>query len=63
MIAPLRTGHAYASDDHLLRVDVIRGRWAATRFAPDHIIKQQVFGSNKVVHQQITQWLWPKGQH
>jgi hypothetical protein len=30
MIAAHGTGHAFAPDGHLLRVDVMAGRWVAT---------------------------------
>jgi hypothetical protein len=59
MIAARGTGHAFAPDGHLLRVDVMAGRWVATRFAPDLVIRQQVFGTNETVHQQISLWLSP----
>jgi hypothetical protein len=62
MIAVHGTGHAFASDGHLLRVDVMGGRWVATRFSPNLVIKQEVFGTNDTVHQQISRWLSPNRQ-
>jgi hypothetical protein len=59
MIALHTTGHAFAPDGHLLRVDMMAGRWVATRFAPNLVIKQEVFGSDEAVHQQISRWLSP----
>jgi hypothetical protein len=57
MIMSHATGHAIARDGCLLRVDVISGRWVATRFAPNRVITQQVLGTDDVVHRQIKQWL------
>jgi hypothetical protein len=59
MIALHATGHAFAPDGHLLRVDTMAGRWVATRFAPNLAIKQRVFGTDETVHQQISHWLAP----
>jgi hypothetical protein len=59
MITLHATGHTFASDGHLLRVDMMAGRWVATRFAPNLAIKQQVFGTDEAVHQQISHWLSP----
>jgi hypothetical protein len=58
MIALHTTGHAFAPDGHLLRVDMMAGRWVATRFAPNLVIKE-VFGTDEAVHQQISRWLSP----
>jgi hypothetical protein len=52
---PLRaTGHAFAPDEHLLRVDIMVVQWVATRFGPNLVIKQEVFGTDEAVHQQIS---------
>ena len=59
MIALHTTGHAFAPDGHLLRVDMMAGRWVVTRFAPNLVIKQEVFGTDEAVHQQISRWLSP----
>ena len=59
MIALHATGHAFAPDGHLLRVDMMAGRWVATRFAPNLVIKQEVFGTDEAVHRQISRWLPP----
>ena len=57
MIMSHATGHATARDGCLLRVDIISGRWVATRFAPKLVITQQVLGTDDAVHRQIKQWL------
>ena len=61
MIAPHRTGHAFAVNGDLLRVDLVRGRWVASRFAPNHVLKHEVFGTKEFVHQQFTRWLSAEG--
>jgi len=61
MIAPHWTGHAYAADGDLLRVDLVSGRWVASGFAPNRVLKQEVFGTNEFVHQQFTLWLSAEG--
>jgi hypothetical protein len=61
MIAPHGTGHAFAPDGHLLRVDVMSGRWVASRLAPDLVLEQQIFGTDESVHQQIAQGHSAKG--
>jgi hypothetical protein len=63
MMALLGTGHSYAANGHLLRVDVICGRWVATRFASNLVVTQQVFGTNHSVHEQIALWSSPRGRH
>jgi hypothetical protein len=62
MIAAHGTGHAFAPDGHLLRVDVMAGRWVATRFTSNLVISQHVFGTNETVHQQISHLLSPNIQ-
>lgn len=57
MIRPHQTGHAFARDGSLLRVDVIADRWVAARFTPTLSIAQQFVGSDEAVHQQITHWM------
>jgi hypothetical protein len=57
MIMSHATGHAIARDGCLVRVDIISGRWVATRFAPNRVITQQVLGTDDAVHRQIKQWL------
>ena len=57
MIMPHATGHAFARDGSLLRVDIMSGRWVATRFASNLVITQQVLGTDDAVHRQIKQWL------
>jgi hypothetical protein len=57
MIPDHATGHVFAPDGHLLRVDKVAGRWVASRWTRDHKIAQQVYGTDEVVHQQISRWL------
>ena len=59
MIPLHATGHAFVPDGHLLRVDIMAGRWVATRFGPNLVIKQEVFDTDEAVHQQISHWLPP----
>lgn len=61
MTAPHGTGHAFAADGHLLRVDVMSGRWVASTFALNLVLEQQIFGTDASVHQQIAQWHSAKG--
>jgi hypothetical protein len=56
-IVPHATGHAFARDGSLLRVDVMAGRWAATRYAPNLVVTARVFGTDEAVHRQIARWL------
>jgi hypothetical protein len=63
MIAPHSTGHAYAADGDLLRVDLVSGRWVASRFAPDHVLRQEVFGTNEFVYRQFRRWLSASGRN
>ena len=46
MIMPNATGHVFASDGRLLRVDVIAGRWVASRYGPNLVVTQRVIGTN-----------------
>ena len=57
MIMSHATGHAIARDGCLLRVDVISGRWVASRFSTNLVVTQQVLGTDDAVHRQIKQWL------
>jgi hypothetical protein len=57
MIMSHATGHAIARDGCLLRVDVISGRWVASRFSTNLFVTQQVLGTDDAVHRQIKQWL------
>ena len=57
MIMPHSTGHVIARDGCLLRVDIMAGRWVASRFNPNLVITQQVLGTDDAVHRQIKQWL------
>ena len=57
MIMPNATGHVFASDGCLLRVDIMAGRWVASRFTPNLVITHQVVGSDDAVHREIKQWL------
>ena len=44
MIMPHATGHVFASDGRLLRVDVIAGQCVARRFGPNLVVTQRVVG-------------------
>ena len=57
MIMPHSTGHVIARDGCLLRVDIMAGRWVASRFNPNLVITHEVRGSDDAVHRQIKQWL------
>lgn len=57
MIMPHSTGHVIARDGCLLRVDIMAGRWVASRFNPNLVIAQEVHGTDDAVHRQIEQWL------
>jgi hypothetical protein len=57
MIMPQSTGHVIARDGCLLRVDIMAGRWVASRFNPNLVITQEVRGTDGAVHRQIKQWL------
>ena len=56
MIMPHATGHVFAGDGCLLRVDVMAGRWVASRYASNLVVKQRVVGNNDEVYRQIKQW-------
>lgn len=45
MIMPHPTGHVTARDGCLLRVDLMAGRWVASRFNPNLVVTQEVRGS------------------
>jgi len=57
MIMPHSTGHVIARDGCVLRVDVMGGRWVASRFNPNLVITQEVRGTDDAVHRQIKRWL------
>jgi hypothetical protein len=57
MIMPHATGHVIARDGCLLRVDIMAGRWVASRFSTNLLVTQQVLGTDDSVHRQIKQWL------
>ena len=57
MIMPHATGHVIARDGCLLRVDIMAGRWVASRFSTNLVVTQQVLGTDDAVHRQIKQWL------
>jgi len=56
MIMPHHTGHAFARDGSLLRVDVMAGRWVATRYTPNLVVTHRVVGTDELVHQQVVRW-------
>lgn len=57
MIASHTTGHVFAPNGSLIRVDVIAGRWVASMFSSDRTITRQVFGTDEQVHRQVERWL------
>jgi hypothetical protein len=57
MIMPHATGHVIARDGCLLRVDIMAGRWVASRFSTNLVVIQQVLGTDDAVRRQIKQWL------
>jgi hypothetical protein len=44
------TGHYRFPDGSVLRVDLERGRWVGTLYAPSMTIKTQIVGSDAQVH-------------
>ena len=57
MIAPHATGHRWATDSTLLRVDYDRGiGWIATHYDLDLCVIQQVRGSDDEVHRAAARW-------
>jgi hypothetical protein len=46
----MRTGHHRFPNGSVLRVDLERGRWVGTLYAPSMTIKTQLFGSDAQVH-------------
>lgn len=56
MIGAHSTGHVVARDGRLLRVDVVGGRWVATRFGRDLKVLDVVYGSMEEVHDVVEQW-------
>ena len=56
MIMPHATGHVFASDGCLLRVDVMAGRWVASSYASNLVVRQRVVGDNDEMYRQIKQW-------
>ena len=56
MVMPHSTGHVFASDGCLLRVDIIAGQWVASRYGPNLVVKQRVVGTDDEVYRQIKQW-------
>ena len=57
MIAPHATGHAWAKDRTLLRVDCERGiGWVVTRYDRTLRVIQQVRGSDEEVHRAAARW-------
>jgi hypothetical protein len=57
MIAPHASGHAWAEDRTLLRIDCERGiGWVATRYDRNLRVIQQVRGSDEEVHRAAARW-------
>ena len=57
MIPSHTTGHVFAPNGSLCRVDVIAGRWVASMFSADRVVIHQVFGTDEQVHRQVERWL------
>ena len=56
-ISPHTTGHAWAEDGTLLRVDCERGiRWVATRYDLNLRVIAEVRGSDSEVHRVAARW-------
>jgi hypothetical protein len=54
---PHATGHEWAKDGTLLRVDCERGiGWIATRYDLNLRVIEQVIGSDEEVHRAAMQW-------
>jgi hypothetical protein len=56
MIALHATGHTWATDGALLRVDFIDGKWVATRYDERLVVTDRLVGTDEMVHDQITRW-------
>jgi hypothetical protein len=57
MIAPHTTGHAWAKDGTLLRVDSERGiGWVATHYDLNLRVIRRVRGSDEEVHRAAARW-------
>jgi hypothetical protein len=56
MISPHATGHAITEDGSILRVDMMSGRWVATRYTTNLTVTHRVFGTAEAVYQQIVRW-------
>jgi hypothetical protein len=57
MIAPHVTGHEWAKDHTLLRVDCERGiGWVATHYDLNLRVIQRVRGSDAEVHRVVARW-------
>lgn len=54
--APHTTGHWRLPDGWLVRVDVICGRWCASRFSPDVQCHDEVYGADEFVHEIARNW-------
>lgn len=57
MVMARSTGHVFAPNNCLLRVDVIAERWVASMLAPNSVVAQQIVGTDEHVHRQIVRWL------
>jgi hypothetical protein len=56
-IAPHATGHEWARNGTLLRVDFERGvGWVATHYDPSLRVIEQVRGSDEEVHRAMARW-------
>ena len=57
MTAPHRTGHVRTIDGGVVRVDLERGRWVATRYSACHIVTEQLYGGDVEIHEQVARWI------
>jgi hypothetical protein len=56
-IAPRATGHTWAKDSTLVRVDCDRGiGWVATHYDLNLRVIQQVWGSDEEAHRAAARW-------
>ncbi len=56
MIPLHTTGHMWASDGSLLRVDIVAGKWEASRFDGSLVMKDRFVGNDEAVHNRIVAW-------
>jgi hypothetical protein len=54
--APHTTGHWHLDNGWLVRVDLMAGRWCASRLTPWLSVHDQFFGSDEQVHTVALAW-------